>query len=712
MDRTLSPPAGQLLDGRYRIEAQLARGGMATVYLATDTRLDRTVALKIVHQELAVDEEWISRFDHEARSAARLSSPNIVAVYDQGAEGPLHFLAMEYVPGQTLRELLDARGSLDPPDALQIIDGVLRGLAAAHAAGIVHRDVKPENVLLTRFGEVKVADFGLARATAATSHTKAGVIIGTAAYLAPEQVSPGTADARTDVYAAGIMLFELLTGQQPFTAETPLAVAYKHVNEAVPAPSRLRPGVPAAVDALVALATSRDPELRPADAGRFLEAVSAARGALHIPRQARPGRHAAGGEHAEHDGPSWPPAALFSPPGPPMLPAPAPPADQADTAPPGAVPPVGGLAALGLGPAVSPAPGSLEPAGSAPYAGTGGPDRGVNHTLIVGPGELPPGDDRYPADAYGRYPGEPGPGRGGRRREPVLQHWLPSRRLLYVALVIALAAAAGLGIWWVINGQYSNVPRVAGMTASAARTELHGLGFAVRTGDTRHSLLRKGEVIGTVPRAGVRAAHGSTVTLTLSAGPRRVTIPQVTGTVLAMAKTTLKHAGLMSITTTTRTSPTVPAGTVIATKPVAGTSWPVNKTVRLTVSAGPPLPSFIGQQVQAAEQQASQGGYTINPVPDRHGKAPAGTIVRQSPRPNTPIAPHEVVTVHYSPGPPLAAVPDVRGMFQDRAVQRLVEAGFRVKVNKGLGNRVFAYSPTGRAPKGSVITIDVGLPIP
>src|ERR1017187_6075082 len=181
MDTTLSPPAGQLLDGRYRIDAQLARGGMATVYLATDTRLDRTVALKIARPELAVDDEFVRRFIGEARSAARLSSPHVVAVYDQGSDGQLHYLAMEYVAGQTLRELLTERGRLSPGKALEIIDGVLSGLEVAHESGIVHRDVKPENVLLTRTNVVKVADFGLARAAAVTGQTKAGMIIGTAA---------------------------------------------------------------------------------------------------------------------------------------------------------------------------------------------------------------------------------------------------------------------------------------------------------------------------------------------------------------------------------------------------------------------------------------------------------------------------------------------------------------------------------------------------
>ncbi len=321
MDTTLSrPPAGQLLDGRYRVEAWLAHGGMATVYLGTDTRLDRKVALKIAHPELAGDEEFIRRFMGEARSVARLSSPHVVAVYDQGTDGQFLYLAMEYVPGRTLRELLRERGRLGPREALDIIEGVLAGLAAAHEAGLVHRDVKPENVLLTTGNLVKVADFGLARAAAAASRTKSGMIIGTAAYLAPEQVSRSSSDARTDVYATGIMLFELLTGAQPHVGGSPLDVAYKHVNEVVPAPSSLVPGLPPALDALVALATNRDPDQRPADAGQFLHAITGVRRGLPIAAPQPRGQHAA--SHAGYPGqpdidpltaPSWPDAAPGSP---------------------------------------------------------------------------------------------------------------------------------------------------------------------------------------------------------------------------------------------------------------------------------------------------------------------------------------------------------------------------------------------------------------
>jgi len=284
MDDTLADPlTGRVLDGRYAVTARIAHGGMATVYQATDMRLDREVALKVMHAELARDEEFVRRFIGEAKSVARLSHQNVVAVFDQGADGPFLYLAMEYVPGRTLKELLRDSGRFPPATALEIMAGVLDGLAAAHASGIVHRDVKPENVLVTADGRIKVADFGLARALSAAGHTRAGLLIGTVAYVPPEQVTGGTTGPRGDVYSAGVMLFELLTGRLPFTGDTPLSIAYQHVNTDVPAPSAMAPGIPAQVDQLVLAATSRDPGRRPADAGEFLRAVRHVRESLPEP---------------------------------------------------------------------------------------------------------------------------------------------------------------------------------------------------------------------------------------------------------------------------------------------------------------------------------------------------------------------------------------------------------------------------------------------
>jgi beta-lactam-binding protein with PASTA domain/predicted Ser/Thr protein kinase len=280
VDATVSDSlVGRVLDGRYRVESRIARGGMATVYRALDIRLDRLVALKVMHQLYAEDDEFVQRFIREAKSAARLSHPNVVAVFDQGDDAGQVFLAMEYVQGRTLRDLIRERVRLRPQEALSIMQPVLSALAAAHAAGLVHRDVKPENVLLADDGRVKVADFGLARAAATRGVTSTTTLIGTVEYLAPEQVTRGVADPRSDVYAAGVMLFEMLTGRPPYHGDTPISVAYRHAHETVPAPSSIVPDIPAALDVLVQRATARDPDERPADAAAFLvDAVRVRRG--------------------------------------------------------------------------------------------------------------------------------------------------------------------------------------------------------------------------------------------------------------------------------------------------------------------------------------------------------------------------------------------------------------------------------------------------
>nr|WP_238473443.1 Stk1 family PASTA domain-containing Ser/Thr kinase [Nocardioides cavernaquae] len=263
------PLIGRLLDGRYRVGARIARGGMASVYEAMDVRLDRVVAVKVMHPGMGDDGDFAARFVREARAAARLSHPHVVAVHDQGDDHGTVFLVMEYIPGHTLRDVIRSESPMAPGKALALLEPVLSALAAAHRAGLIHRDIKPENVLIADDGRVKVADFGLAKAVSAdTQHTATGgVLIGTVSYLAPELVVDGRADARADVYAAGVVLYELLTGRKPHEGESPIQVAYKHVHEDIPAPSALvRGGLPAYVDALVARATARDRSLRPADA--------------------------------------------------------------------------------------------------------------------------------------------------------------------------------------------------------------------------------------------------------------------------------------------------------------------------------------------------------------------------------------------------------------------------------------------------------------
>ncbi|MCK0173376.1 protein kinase [Mycolicibacterium sp. F2034L] len=282
-----TPPAdplvGAVLDGRYRVDAPIATGGMSTVYRGLDVRLDRPVALKVMDSRYAGDQQFLTRFQREAKAVARLKDPGLVAVYDQGLDGRHPFLVMELVEGGTLRELLRERGPMPPHAAAAVLGPVLSGLAVAHRGGLVHRDVKPENVLISDDGEVKIADFGLVRAVAEAQITSTSVILGTAAYLSPEQVGTGTAGPGSDVYAVGILAFEILTGTTPFNGDSPLAVAYQRMDHDVPPPSTVIAGVPAEFDELVLRATARDPADRFADALEMGAAVDDLVDALGLP---------------------------------------------------------------------------------------------------------------------------------------------------------------------------------------------------------------------------------------------------------------------------------------------------------------------------------------------------------------------------------------------------------------------------------------------
>lgn len=276
---------GRLVDGRYQVRSRIARGGMATVYLATDLRLERRVAIKVMHGHLADDSKFRERFIQEARSAARLAHPNVVNVFDQGQDTDMAYLVMEYLPGITLRDLLSERHVLTTEQSFDILEAVLSGLAAAHKAGIVHRDLKPENVLLADDGRIKIGDFGLARAASANTATGAA-LLGTIAYLSPELVTRGIADTRSDIYAVGIMLYEMLTGEQPFKGEQPMQIAYQHANNSVPMPSLKNPRVPQDLDELVLWSTAREPDERPRDARMMLDQLLEIRESMRTPTAA------------------------------------------------------------------------------------------------------------------------------------------------------------------------------------------------------------------------------------------------------------------------------------------------------------------------------------------------------------------------------------------------------------------------------------------
>jgi eukaryotic-like serine/threonine-protein kinase len=679
---------GRTLDRRYHVRSRIAHGGMATVYLATDTRLDREVALKVMHADLARDGDFVGRFIGEAKSVAKLSHPNIVNVYDQGADGQYLYLAMEYVPGRTLRALMRERGWLPWQEALAVIDPVLAGLAAAHQAGLVHRDVKPENVLITADGRVKVVDFGLARASAAVGNTRAGMIIGSVAYISPEQVTGAPSDARSDVYAAGIVLFEMLTSRQPFTGDTPLTVAYMHVNSDVPPVSSLVGGIPQGVDQLVRAATSRDPQQRPTDAGVFLRVTRALRG---MP------------EPAESVTGAW------------AVPATTIPGSAAGS-------PYGGA---------NPRPGGQEhPSDPDVLAQAGAGVR--SHTMVVGagyPGYGEPAEGHVGGGGSGRFGSafggllRGGDGGGahaagsyhhGAGREPFLQRWLFSSRVVYVLVGALLLVAIGGGGWYLTSGRYTSVPAVGKLTAQEATRTLHQAGFQVRTGPAViNDDVPKGEVISTSPSG--RALPGATIVLTVSQGPRMITVPQIPqGDNVAQAQALLRKAGL---TVASATQPVGVAsnpqiGAVAGTTPPAGTSWPENKPVSVNVVAGLALPNLVGQNIDTIQGWAGQNNVSIQPT-QVDSNQPQGTITAQSPAPNTPVQPGQTVNVSVSNGPPLVPIPDVTGQSCQDAQQTLLQAGFQVQVDQGVfgnlfGDKVQDMSPQGQAPSGSTITLQCG----
>jgi eukaryotic-like serine/threonine-protein kinase len=431
------------------------------------------------------------------------------------------------------------------------------------------------------------------------------------------------------------------------------------------------PGLPPALDALVALATSRDPELRPGDAGQFLHAVTGARQGL------RPD----GAPAAATGGVTVRPAGDFLDP---------PPARPGHDLMPGVAPPV--RQSFGS-PHPGPAPHSVtQQFRPEPYRPDG------QHTLVVSGGA--------DADPYGPPPraryGPP---------EPRLQRLLFSRRLGYLAAAVAVVLVVGLAAWWLISGRYTDVPKVTGMTAAAATAELRGAGFTVTTGTARlDNRFAKGHVIRTVPAAGQRVGKGSRITLIPSAGPHRRPMPQVTGLTLPAAQAAVRQAGLTPGTVTKETSSTIAAGIVVSTTPAAGAMWPQPRPVRLVVSAGPPVPDFVGQPEGAAQGWASANGVLLDVITTTNSDAPAGTVTHQSLPAGRAFIRGQVITIRVSAGPPMVKVPDVNGLSVDRATRILERRGFSVNVNQvGPLDNVFNHSPSDQAPKGSTITLWVGL---
>ncbi|MGQ0574634.1 MAG: protein kinase domain-containing protein [Pseudonocardia sp.] len=632
---------GTLLDGRYRVGPMIARGGMSTVHRGTDTRLDRPVAIKVMDPRLAGDPAFRARFEREARSAARIDHPAVVDVHDQGADphpgpDPVLFLVMELVEGGTLRDVLRARGAgpgSDPatepgaigvPAAFAVLEPVLAGLAQAHRLGMVHRDVKPENVLISHAGEVKIADFGLVTAAAQAGTSHVGMIMGTVAYLSPEQVTTGAADARSDVYAAGILLYELLTGTPPFAGDTPISVAYRHVNSAVPAPSLVAGDVPPELDALVLRATDRDPAARFADADALLAELRALRSQLAVP----------------------------------AVPAPVPPR------------PAGTTAAVSAG-----------PTGTAAYAGPGGtaafpgPGSTAAGPALPGPG----GTAVWSRQRAGTLPGHAGPARRGTRRRGFAA---------WVAVATVLALVVVLAGWWLGTGRWTAMPSVVGLERAAAERLLGDADLLVVVTPAFSDDVAAGIVAAADAEPDAELLRGSEVALTVSNGrPAVPEIPRGTALEVAerlvrdAGLTPVQDAGAgerrgrgdgrdgdegrdedeerddeeREDEERDRRGPDRdrfdddhPVGSVLRTDPAAGTVLAVGAPVALVLNVEDEqvtVPFLIGRS--AAEARAALRRLDLRP--DVRSQLPfglgGGTVVGQDPGPGTPVEPGSVVVL-------------------------------------------------------------------
>lgn len=603
----------RLIDARYRVRAHLADGGMGSVYVALDERLDRQVALKVMRPDLARDAGFVERFRREARAAAKLGDPHVVAVYDQGQDGDLVFLAMEYVAGRTLRALLDTDGALVPREALRLQRQILQALATAHRAGIVHRDVKPENVLLTEGGQVKVADFGLARAVSTvTTNTLGAAAFGTVCYLAPEQVESGQADARSDVYAAGLVLFELLTGRRAVDGDTPIQVAYRHVHGEVAPPSSERPGLARGLDALVASATRRDPAERPADAGAFLaelDRVAAALTPAELDLPA-PGRvNPRGPQYTDR---------LVRPtqPVPVLAGASAGPTPE----PPGAV--IVGDAGGGDEPPPEGPPGS-------PSARHGtGRSRLLGAlaalVLLVGGGVgwyqfLGPGGDRVVPKVAGLPQDQALSALGTQDlRADVRSAFsdLPS------GIVIAadppegsVASRARSVVLVVSKGQdLVTVPNVAGRSLDEARAAVQDARLTLGAAEERFSeTVPIGQVVSTEPQAGKQAKAGSPVAYVVSKGREPYPVTDWTGKPLAEARQVLDPKGIRA-QVSEEFSTDVPKGSIIKQSPTSGTLYRGDQ-LAFTVSKGPDLvrvPDVYGKPESEAIALLKAAGFQVN----------------------------------------------------------------------------------------------------
>ena len=609
---------GTIIADRYRVDELVASGGMASVFVAFDTRLERNVAIKLIHPHLAQDVSFRDKFIQEARIAARVSHPNLVNVFDQGEQDGQLFLAMEYVQGITLRDALKDFGALGANRALDLFEQILLGLGAAHSAGILHRDLKPENVLLADDGRIKLGDFGLAREI--DNRTGTGALVGTVAYLSPELITRGIADARSDVYAAGIMLFELLTGRQPFEGEQAVQVAYQHANETVPAPSKINQQVPAVVDQLVLWATAKDQTERPSDANELLVAVK------QIKADLRAGT-----------------ATINIP--------------KPSTAAPEAIAATTVLGDLTNATQVFPSNATQVLPSNANQTEALGFE--ANATQVLGNLEYSAEADQSASSSNF----------GTRRR---------GLKLLIAMIVVALLGSATGWYFGSGPGGFKAIPNLSSRSVSDARAALTPFGAEVQVIREASSLTSKDLVIRTEPGAGSLYFTGP-IKVIVSSGPKSMSVPNLKGMDVATATAKLLTSGF-ALGTVSSWFSTSPAGQVYDYLGADGSSVPEGTAIELKVSLGS-IPVVAGLDQALAIGMIQAAGLKVSKVSQEFSDTVAsGQVISVLPI-SEPLGAGGEVNLIVSKGPNVVLMPAVIGETLAAAKSALESLGLTVVVD-------------------------------
>ncbi len=631
---------------------------MAEVYLARDQMLDRPVAIKVLYPEFAADPAFVERFRREAQAAANLNHPSIVGVYDGGTYGGTNFIVLEYVRGRTLAEELAEVGRLAPERVAEVGAAIAGALSFAHRSGVVHRDVKPGNVLISTQGEVKVTDFGIARAAANAEDnlTQVGAVMGTATYFSPEQAQGRPVDPRSDLYSLGVVLYELLVGRPPFVAETPLAVAYQHVQDPVPSPRAANPAVPAGLDAIVVRLLQKDP------AGRY-ESADALRADL---QRFREGRNIS------------------------------------------AAPLAGGVAGA--------AAGVVAGAGAAGAAGVDQPTQALLAATAVHAYGQVRGEDGSVDTRLGtpmrEMPGEP-----SKYRSPAFVGAMVGLGALVVLLAFGLISLLGGGE----AAARVEVPAVTSRTVEEATAALEALGFKVERRDQKNDAVPIGQVISQDPRAGTLQAEGSTITLVVSAEASSLTVPSVVGKSLSEAQRALAGAGfdVAKIVVTTRDDDKAERDVVLEQVPAANSKVPAGQQIQLVVAKGVGdirLPNVAGKTCDEAIALLKAAGVKENKIICElvaDDTVPDTKAIRTDPSGSVTTA--QTVKVLISTGKPVVTVPSVVGLTQGAAESLIIGAGLvpQVVTEAGAGSAVvLTQTPAAgtQARKGDVVTIKVRVP--